>query len=192
MMFETGHRGCSQISRNIVAGQDGLSYRFSSCANGPMDKLVSSGERRDITEPALWVEKPWLKFMITKGKPTWISPGIIEKSIKDCEQGTLLTLHTFCSCAKCLFSYRKEILGSINSSYIQRVIVSDRIDETPITYFNFHVSSIVIPSYTDREDSKCMIYDCAYCIAHFIANTGRIVPVYEMKPVNAFPEPHNA
>lgn len=72
-------------------------------------------------------------------------------------------------------------------------IVSDRIDETLITYFNFHVSLIVIPSRANRrESSKCMIYDCAYCIAHFIANTGRIVPVYEVKPVNAFPEPHNA
>lgn len=35
-------RGCLQISRNVVAGQDDLSYHLSLCANRIMGKLISS------------------------------------------------------------------------------------------------------------------------------------------------------
>lgn len=47
----TGREECPQILRNVIAGQDRLSYHRGSYANGVMGKLVFSGERRDTAGP---------------------------------------------------------------------------------------------------------------------------------------------
>lgn len=54
-----------QILRNVIVGQDGLSYRCGSYANGVMGKLGSSSERRDTAGPASWAEGPRLEREIS-------------------------------------------------------------------------------------------------------------------------------